>query len=84
MRQSKASIVSELMDEVAPVMIGQLSALDALEATPELAKQHVQQYATDAIGFIAQTNMDFAASEDARTVEGQKARRRAARAKRPT
>ena len=78
--QSKASIVSELMDEVAPVVQGQIDALMALAASPDKAKQYVQDYAMKAMHDIAQTTMDFAASEDARTVEGKKARRRAARA----
>lgn len=78
--QSKASIVSELMDEIAPVVQGQIDALKSLAASPEKARQYVQDYAAKATADIAQISMDFAASEDARTVEGQKARRRAARA----
>jgi hypothetical protein len=78
--QSKASVVSELMDEVAPVVQGQIDALLALKATPERAKQFVQDYAMRAMSEIAQTSIDFAASEDARTVEAQKSRRRSARA----
>ena len=61
---------------------GQIDALTALAKSPEKAKQYVQDYATKAIHDIAQTSMDFAASEDARTVEGKKARRRVARAAR--
>lgn len=80
--QSMGSLVSEMMDEVAPVVQGQLDALKALAANPQKAKQYVQDYATKAIHDIAQTSMDFAASEDARSMEGQKARRRAARAAR--
>lgn len=80
--QSKASLISELMDEVAPVIQGQIDALTALAASPGKAKEYVQDYAMKAMHDIAQTSMDFSASEDARTVEGQKARRRAARAAR--
>lgn len=78
--QSMGSLVSEMMDEVAPVVRGQLDALKSLAANPEKARQYVQDYATQAVHDIAQISMDFAASEDARTVEGKKARRRAARA----
>ena len=80
--QSMASLASEMLDEVAPVVQGQIDALMALKATPDKARQYVQDYATKAIHDIAQTSMDFAASEDSRTAEGQKARRRAARAAR--
>ena len=57
--QSKASIASEMLDEVAPVIRGQLEALRKVAAAPEQARQHVQDYAMRAVQEIAQTVLAF-------------------------
>lgn len=57
--KSKASIVSEIMDEAATVMSGQLAAYRQIAAAPEKAREVLQQYANDAVAQIAQVVMDF-------------------------
>lgn len=57
--QSMASLASEMLHEVAPVIRGQLDAFRAIAATPEKAKQYVQDYANRAVIEIAQTALDF-------------------------
>jgi hypothetical protein len=57
--QSKASIVSELMDDLAPVVLGQLEAFRAIAAKPEKVRQHVEALAAESIAQIGQATMAF-------------------------
>lgn len=57
--QSLASLASEMLDEVAPVIRHQLDALKALQSSPEKAREYVQDYANRAVIEIAQTALDF-------------------------
>ena len=57
--QSMSSLAAEMLDEVAPVIRGQLDALKALQATPEKAREYVQDYANRAVIEIAQTALEF-------------------------
>jgi len=57
--RSMASLAAEMLDEVSPVIQGQLEAMRAIAATPEKAKQYVQDYANRAVIEIAQTALSF-------------------------
>lgn len=58
--KSKASIVSEIMDEAATVMDGQLKAYRQIAAAPAKAREAVQAYANEQIATIKQAVLDFA------------------------
>lgn len=53
--QSKASLASEMLDEVAPVIRGQLEALRKVAASPDEARRYVEDYAKRAMDEIAQS-----------------------------
>jgi len=73
----KAAIVSEILDQVAPVFTGQIEALRYVqEGRFRDAQQLVQNFANEAIGKTAQAALDLDAAIDARTVKGKRARRR--------
>lgn len=57
--QSLASIVSELMDDIAPVIQGQLDAFAAIAARPEKAREHIEALAAQSIAAIGQATMEF-------------------------
>ena len=59
--QSRASIVSELMDDIAPVIQGQLEAFERIAARPDQAREHVQAFANEATAMIAQAMLDLPA-----------------------
>lgn len=73
--QSRAGFVSEMLDSVAPVYRDMLAHMRALRDTPEKAREHVLDLATQAHGLITQATMDFD-RDDGRTVKGKRARRR--------
>jgi len=57
--KSRASIVSGLMDEIAPVLQGQLDAFRKIAAQPDEAKKIIEGYANEGMAQIAQAQLDL-------------------------
>ena len=72
----KAAIISEILDEVAPVFANQIQALRMLKDQPREAQRLIQNFANESIGKVVQVQLDIDAALDGRTVEGKKAGRR--------
>lgn len=67
--QSMASIVSEMMDVISPVVQGQIDALLKVAATPEMAREIVEGYFDECVDQLAQAKLDFEAEADGRSVQ---------------
>lgn len=72
----RAAIVSEILDEVAPVFQNTINALRIVQEQPREAQRLIQNFVNEAIGKAAQASLDLDAAMDARTVKGKRARRR--------
>lgn len=57
--RSKASLVAELMHDLAPVIKGQVDAHRKLAARPEEARQHVQDLLDDTNAQLAQVQLEL-------------------------
>lgn len=57
--KSKASIVSEIMDEAAVVIDGQLKAFRKIANAPEHAREALQDYANEQVAKISQAVIAF-------------------------
>lgn len=57
--ESRAAIVSGLMDELEPVIRGQLEAFRRIAARPEETRQHIQELANESMAKIAQVQLDL-------------------------
>jgi chromosome condensin MukBEF complex kleisin-like MukF subunit len=64
--QSLSRVAAELLDEVVPVIQGQLDAMRAVASRPEQAAEAIQEYANKAINDVAQASMEFSRSEGKR------------------
>jgi len=71
----KAAIISEILDNVAPVLTNQLQALRVLYDSPREAQRLMQNVANDGIAKLAQAQLDLDTAIDARTVKGARKRR---------
>jgi hypothetical protein len=72
----RAAIVSEILDEVAPVFQNTIHALRIVKEQPREAQRLMQNFANESIVKATQAALDFDAAMDGRTVKGQRARRR--------
>lgn len=72
----KAAVISEILDEVAPVFMTQIQALRVLKQSPQEAQRLVQNFANESVAKLAQASLDLDAAMSAKTVTGKKARRR--------
>lgn len=72
----KAAIISEILDEVAPVFQTQIQALRVLKDSPREAQRLIQNFSNENVSRLAQANLDLDLAIDARTVQGQRAKRR--------
>lgn len=72
----RAAIVSEILDEVAPVFQNTIHALRIVKEQPREAQRLIQNFVNEAIGKAAQAALDLDAAMDGRTVKGKRARRR--------
>lgn len=70
----KAAILCEILDEVAPVFQSQLQALRMLQDRPREAQRIIQNFANEAVGKLAQANLDLDKALDPRTVKGKRAK----------
>jgi cytochrome P450 len=57
--QSRAAIVSGFMDEIEPVIRGQVEAFQKIAARPEESRQLIEEYANQATATIAQALLDL-------------------------
>lgn len=57
--ESKAGIVSELMDDIAPVVAQQIDTFTAMLAKPEKAREHLLELARQQHAAIDQVAMEF-------------------------
>ena len=73
----KAAVISEILDEVAPVFQNTIHALRIVKEQPREAQRLIQNMANSAIAQASQAALDLDSALDARTVKGQRARRRA-------
>lgn len=73
----KASILAEILDEVAPVFTNQIQALRMLQEQPREAQRLMQNFANQSVGKLAQASLDLDTAIDARTVKGARKRRAA-------
>jgi hypothetical protein len=71
---SKSSIVSEILDEIAPVFVTQIQALKLLSESPREAQRLMQNFANESIGKVAQSQLALDAALDARTMKGKRAK----------
>ena len=71
-----AAIIAEILDWVAPVFRNQIEALRVVKEQPLEAQRLVARSANEALGKLAQAQLDLDDALDARTVKGQRARRR--------
>ncbi len=64
--QSLSRVAADLLDEVVPVIQGQLQAMRAVASRPEQAAEAIQEYANKAINDVAQASLEFSKSEGTR------------------
>jgi uncharacterized protein YbjQ (UPF0145 family) len=57
--ESRAGIVSDFMDQMEPVIRGQIEAFRKIAARPEEARQYVQDLANESTAMIAQAVLDL-------------------------
>lgn len=57
--KSRASLVSEMLDGVAPLFLDQLKLLMAVQKQPEKARELVQQFGVQGINAISQQLLDL-------------------------
>lgn len=75
--QSKASICSEMLDNVAPVMAQQLDALEKLREMPERAREHLEELAAAAHRDIDQAMLELPSVDRRRKHHRERVRRAA-------
>lgn len=73
----KAAVISDILDEVAPVFQNTIQALRIVKEQPREAQRLIQNMANSAIAQASQAALDLDSAIDARTVKGKRARRRA-------
>ena len=73
--QSKSSIISELLDQVAPALQTTLEALRLLQDRPREAQRLLKNFTHSAIATVTQASLDLDASIDKRTVKGKRAKK---------
>ena len=63
---SLSKCAAELLEEVRPVVEGQIEAMEAIARRPQQAAELIQEYANAKINEIAQTSLQFTRSESKR------------------
>ena len=81
----KAAIVSELLDQVAPVIKSHIQAVRyASEGRVEEAQKIINRFAAETIGQLSQAQLELdTAVTDARTVKGKRAKKGGIRGRTP-
>lgn len=73
--ESRASICSQLLDDIAPVMQQQLDALERLREVPEKAREHLAQLAVASHQSIDQALLELPSVDHRRKHHKERARR---------
>lgn len=76
----RATIVSEMLDQVAPVLETMIEAIRIVKEQPREAQRLMANFGAEAVGNLMQQQIEFDQTLneiDARTMEGKKAKRRA-------
>lgn len=83
--EPKAAIVSEMLDQVAPVFQNHIKALRyAKEGRVEEAQRIINRFASEALGQLSQAQLDLdTAVADHRTVKGKRAKKGGIRGRTP-
>lgn len=68
----KAAILSEIIDQVAPVFATTIAALRMVQEQPREAQRLIQNFANEAVANLAQASLNLDAAVDARTVKGKR------------
>jgi predicted DNA-binding protein len=74
--QPKAGIVSEFVDTALPAMEVTLQALRVLSRQPEEARRLLSEFAHQQTANLAQAQLDLDVALDARTVKGQRRKKK--------
>ena len=72
----KSAVISEILDEIAPVFQNTIEALRIVKEQPREAQRLMQNFANESIVKATQAALDFDAAMDGRTVKGKRSRRR--------
>lgn len=72
--RSRASMVAEMLDTVAPVFFDQVRILKELQDSPEKARELVTRYVNEGHAQISQTSIEFDRLMDGRTVQGKRSK----------
>jgi predicted DNA-binding protein len=76
--QSRASIVSELLDTALPALQMTVEAMETVrKGAPDKARDLLSRYSTQAVNDLTQAQLDLDAAVDGRTVKGKRLKRRA-------
>lgn len=70
----KSAVISEILDEVAPVFHNTIQALRIVAEQPREAQRLIANMANEAIGKVAQSQLELDAHIDARTLKGKRAK----------
>lgn len=82
----KSAIVSEILDEIAPVFQTQIQALRILHESPREAQRLMQDFASDSVGKLMNQQLELSKefdALDARTVKGKRAKKGGIRGRTP-
>lgn len=73
--QTKSSIISELMDQVAPALHTTLQALKLLNEQPLEAQRLIQNFTNEAVMGAAQASLEFDQALQSRSRKGKRSRK---------
>ena len=74
-RQSRSSIISELLDSALPALEAMHQALEVVQKQPLEAQRLLARHANQATAQLAQAQLEFDDHVDARTVKGRRRKR---------
>lgn len=80
LEQPKAALVAELVDSALPALQATVEAVRVAKEQPREAQRLMANYATQATMELSQQQLALDAAIDARTVKGQRAKRRKGKA----
>lgn len=81
--QTKSSIISELMDQVAPALQTTLKAIRLLHEQPREAQRLIQNFTNEAVMASAQASLELDAAIESRATKGKRSRKGGFGAKTP-
>jgi len=72
---SKSAVVSELLDEIAPVFQSTVQALRIVQEQPREAQRIIQNFTNEALVNVAQASLELDRALDPRTLKAQRAKK---------